>query len=165
MKTLYYKISLALLVGTCSAAAAQESAQSADELGNRLEFTRVSKDSLLREIIAKDAPVGPKEVGVPTFALRTKNNKFIMTIGGYVNPIVGTDFGNNLYKVDGAGIGFVTSRIPAVAQPGHKSDFYINPFQGALSFQVTGFGGTDNQVTAYFKIGTSGMEPQLNFLR
>ena len=135
------------------------------DYSSKIVFTKVKKDSTLYKIIEKDAPVGPKEVPVPNFALRTKNNKFIMTIGGYINPVIGTDFGNNLYKVDGAGIGFVTSKIPVRSVKGHRSDVYINPFQGALSVQVTGFGGTDNQITGYFKIGTDGMSPGLNFLR
>ncbi len=166
MKTSLRKSTVGLVILTCALAAeAQTETGTTSDEGHKMEFIKVSKDTVLHSIIAKDAPVGPKEVGVPTFAIRTKDNKFILTIGGYVNPVIGGDFGNNLYKVDGAGIGFVTSKIPVTAVPGHKGDFYINPFQGALSFQATGFGGTDNQVTAYFKIGTDGMSPGLNFLR
>lgn len=167
MKTRLYKPTLALLLASLGVAA---NAQTEDEdpydgEGNKLEFVKVRKDSVLKSIIEKDIPVGPKEVGVPTFALHTKNNKFILTVGGYINPVIGGDIGNNLYKVNGAGISFVTSKIPAPAVSGHKGDAYINPFQGALSFQVTGFGGTPNQLTGYFKIGTDGMSPGLNFLR
>lgn len=156
-----------LLIASGSVVMAQAPKDDAepDEKGSRLEFVKVRKDSTLKAIIEKDMPAGPKEVPTPTFAIRTPNNKFILTIGGYVNPVIGGDFGNNLYKTDGAGISFVTSKIPAPSVPGHRSDVYINPFQGALSFQVTGFGGTENQVTAYFKIGTNGMSPGLNFLR
>lgn len=156
-----------LLIASGSAAMAQSSAEDDDssDHGSKLEFVKVSKDSTLKAIIEKDMPVGPKEVPTPTFAVHTTNNKFILTVGGYVNPVIGADFGNNLYKTDGAGISFVTSKIPVPAVSGHKSDVYINPFQGALSFQVTGFGGTENQVTGYFKIGTNGMSPGLNFLR
>lgn len=169
MKTHLPKSTLGLLLIACSVPAVAE-AQNADAEdssgnGNKVEIVKISKDSTLEAIIKKDMPVGPKEVGVPTFAVHTKNNKFILTIGGYINPIIGADFGNDLYKVDGAGIGFVTSKIPVNPIEGKKSDVYINPFQGALSFQVTGFGGTENQISAYFKIGTSGMSPSLNFLR
>ena len=153
-------------IGSISAQSPAEDDDASDSSdSNKLELIKVKKDSTLKAIIEKDMPVGPKEVPTPTFALHTKNNKFILTIGGYVNPIIGADFGNNLYKVDGAGISFVTSKIPVPGVPGKKSDAYINPFQGALSFQVTGFGGTENQVTGYFKIGTNGMSPGLNFLR
>lgn len=166
MKALLRTTTFGLLLLSCGVMVeAQNEVDDASDEGNKFEFIKVSKDSTLHSIISKDTPTGPKEVGVPTFAIRTKNNKFVLTIGGYVNPVIGGDFGNNLYKVDGAGIGFVTSKIPAPSVPGHRGDFYINPFQGALSVQATGFGGTENQVTAYFKIGTSGMSPSLNFLR
>lgn len=156
---------LLLACGTTIVSAQSSDAVEKEEKGGKLEFVRVQKDSTVKAIIEKDIAIGPKEVPVPTFALHTKNNKFVMTIGGYINPVIGADFGNNLYKVDGAGISFVTSKIPAPSVAGHRSDVYINPLQGALSVQVTGFGGTDNQLTGYFKIGTDGMSPGLNFLR
>ena len=53
-----------------------------------------------------------------------------MTIGGEINPIMGWDIGNNLYKQDGAGISFVTSAIPVPAVKGHRGDYYINPING-----------------------------------
>lgn len=160
-----------LLFSGCTFAMAQSvstedsDSDNADDSKVKVEFVKVHKDSTLQAIIEKDMPVGPKEVATPNFALRTSDNKFILTIGGYVNPIIGADFGNNLYKVDGAGISFVTSKIPVPSVAGHRSDTYINPFQGALSFEAVGFGGTENQITGYFKIGTSGMSPSLNFLR
>lgn len=167
MKTLLRTSTLGILLVTCGTfASAQTTAEDPYEgEGGKLEIVKVKKDPVVKSIIEKDIAVGPKEVPVPTFALHTKNNKFVMTIGGYINPIIGADFGNNLYKVDGAGISFVTSKIPAPSAKGHRGDVYINPFQGALSVQVTGFGGTDNQLTGYFKIGTDGMSPGLNFLR
>ncbi len=167
MRTLLRTSALSLLcvAGGFGASAQDQTEKDSDDNGSRLEFVKVRKDSTLKAIIEKDAPVGPKEVSTPTFAVRTANNKFILTVGGYVNPVIGADLGNNLYKVDGAGISFVTSKIPAPSVAGHRSDVYINPFQGALSFEVVGFGGTENQVTGYFKIGTDGMSPGLNFLR
>lgn len=156
-----------LLIAGGSALSAQTPREENDSdfRSSMIELVKVSTDSTLKSIIEKDMAVGPKEVPTPTFAIRTPNNKFVFTIGGYVNPVIGGDFGNNLYKIDGAGISFVTSKIPAPSVPGHRSDTYINPFQGALSFEAVGFGGTPNQITGYFKIGTDGMSPGLNFLR
>ncbi len=62
-----------------------------------------------------------------------------MTIGGQINPIIGTDFGNDLYEVDGAGIGFVTGMIPVPPVNGKRSDFYINPLNANIDFSGRGF--------------------------
>ncbi len=84
-----------------------------------------------------------------------------MTIGGEINPIMGWDIGNNLYKQDGAGISFVTSAIPVPAVKGHRGDYYINPINGFLDLQVVGFANTPNQITGYVKAGTNGINSQL----
>lgn len=97
----------------------------------------------------------------PNFVIKTRNNDFVMAIGGQINPILGFDIGNNLYKQSGAGISFVTSAIPVPATPGHKADFYINPINGFLDLQVTGLAGTPNQITGYVKIGTNGINSNI----
>ena len=127
-----------------------------DSVDSKVEFIKTSAHPDVKEILQKDRPSETAGIPVPHFAVRTADNKFVLTIGGQINPILGADFGNDLYEVSGAGIGFVTSMIPVPPVSGKKSDFYINPLNANIDFQVVGFGGTRNQVTGYLKFGTNG---------
>lgn len=120
---------------------------------NSLNFGRTTQaDSL---ILDKTRSKAPQEIPVPKFVLKSDNNKFMMTIGGKINPIMGWDLGNNLYQQDGAGIDFTTQFIPVPSTAGHRSDFYINPLNAAVDFQVVGLAGTPDQITGYVKLGTN----------
>lgn len=116
-------------------------------------------------ILSKDRSQAPHEIPVPKFVIKTKDKSFMMTVGGQINPIMGVDLGNNLYNVDGAGISFVTQKIPVPAQVGHKSDYYINPLNAAIDFQVVGLAGTPDQITGYIKFGTDGITSTLHLTR
>ena len=48
---------------------------------------------------------------------------------------------------------------------GQKSDFYINPVNGAIDFQIIGLAGTKNEISAFIKLGTNGMTPWLGYTR
>lgn len=156
-----------LLCGILAAGQIQAQSSSAgretpeEEVSSSIEFIKTSRHLDVREILGKDRPHESSAVPVPHFAIRTADNKFVMTIGGQINPILGCDLGNDLYEVDGAGIGFVTSRIPVPSVSGKRSDFYINPLNANIDFQVVGFGGTSNQVTGYVKLGTNGENSQI----
>lgn len=139
-----------------SSSSSSASSSAEDEKDARILFTKVSADTTLHDIIAKDRPVENKAIPVPHFAIHTPDNKFVMTIGGQINPIVGVDLGNDLYEVDGAGINFVTNCIPVPSVTGKRSDFYINALNANIDFQIVGFGGTKDQITGYIKFGTSG---------
>lgn len=97
----------------------------------------------------------------PAFAIRSKDNKFVMSIGGRINPILGFDIGNNLYRQDGAGVQFVTGSIPVPALTGHKGDFFINALGSYLDASIVAFGGTPNQLTGYIKVGTNNVDKTL----
>lgn len=136
-------------------AQAEESVSSDTTSQTKLEITRTTPE--IASILKKSRSAEAKAIPTPKFALRTSDNKFIMTIGGQINPILGYDIGNNLYQQAGAGPSFVTNAIPVPAVPGKKGDFYINPLNGYVDLQVVGFGGTSNEVTGYMKIGTNGI--------
>lgn len=95
--------------------------QLTDDNGSKLEFKRT--DAAVKEILNRHRPAENKAIPAPSFALKTKNNKFIMTIGGNINLIFGYDIGNNLYRQPGAGISFVTSAIPVPELKGHATIF------------------------------------------
>lgn len=137
-------------------AVAQQTDDSKESTDSKILFTQVRKDTVLSNIIAKDRPVENKSIPVPHFAIHTPDNKFVMTIGGQVNPIIGVDLGNDLYEVDGAGINFVTQSIPVPSVTGKRSDFYINALNANIDFQIVGLGGTADQITGYIKFGTNG---------
>lgn len=132
-----------------------------EPVSSKIEFVKTASNPEVVEILKKDRPVETSAIPVPHFAVRTSDNKFVMTIGGQVNPIIGADLGNDLYEVDGAGINFVTGMIPVPSVGGKRSDFYINPLNANIDFQVVGFGGTKNQVSAYLKFGTNGVSNSL----
>lgn len=154
-----------LLLGTLVAVApaysqtskAGEGAEDENHSG-KIEFIKTSRHADVKEILKKDRPHDNMATPVPHFAVRTPDNKFVLTIGGQINPIMGCDLGNDLYEMDGAGISFVTGQIPVPAVNGKKADFFINPLNANVDFQVVGFGGTENQVTGYIKFGTNGVD-------
>lgn len=125
--------------------------------GKSLEVVATAKEKKVSDILKKDRPKDNKSVPVPHFAIHTKDNNFVMSIGGQINTIVGADLGNDLYAMPNAGIGFVTSQIPVPAQEGKHSDFYINPLNANFDLQVVGFGGQKDQITGYMQFGTNGM--------
>lgn len=122
----------------------------------KVSLVHVYKDSTVKDIISQDRPPNFRDAQVPHFAIHTEDNKFILTIGGEIQPILGWDLGNELYERAGAGSGFVTQQIPVPAPRFKKSDFYINGLNGNVSLQVVGFGGTANQITGFIKVGTDG---------
>lgn len=137
--------------------------QLTDDDGSKIEFKRT--DAAVKEILNRHRPQENKAIPAPSFALKTKNNKFIMTIGGSVNLVLGYDIGNNLYKQPGAGLSFVTSAIPVPAVKDHKADFYINPYNSAVDLQIVGLANTKNEISAYVKLGTNGNNMSLMLLR
>lgn len=144
---------LLLLAGTSMATFAQSS------IG--IQHTSAADSAILAEARSK----APHEIPVPKFVIKGQNNNFMLTIGGQVNPIMGWDIGNNLYNVDGAGISFVTQKIPVPATKGHKADYYINPLNAAVDFQIVGLAGTENQITGYIKLQTNGNTQGVNLSR
>ena len=147
--------------------AAQQSEDTDDEgiiaEGSVLELVRTTPK--VKAIIKRARSAEPSTVPTPSFAIKTKDDRFVMSIGGEINPILGYDIGNNLYDQDGAGISFVTGDIPVPATPHHRGDFYINPINAYVDFSVVGFAGTANEITGYVKFGTNGVTPSLALSR
>ena len=115
----------------------------------------VTTSNGIGRILDKSRPVEPNSIPRPKFAIRSKDNKFIMSIGGKINPIIGYDLGNDLYDAPGGGVSFTTGNIPVPPQAGQKSAFFINPLSAYLDFTMIGFAGTANQVTGYIKLATN----------
>lgn len=144
---------LVCATGVCSA---QDIPETPDDKGNKVSFIKTSRDTTVYKILEKDRSKNVNEIPVPHFAIHTANNKFVMTVGAKINPIIGTDLGNDLYRQSDAGINFVPGQIPVRAAAGRKSDFFINALNATVDFQVVGFGGTKDQITGYIKLATNG---------
>ena len=142
---------------------AEDSIPAGTDKENPIQLRRTSVQD--RKLLKTARSEEPGRDVAPAFVIKTANNNFVMTIGGEINPILGWDIGNNLYKQDDAGISFVTSAIPVPAARGHKSDYFINPLNGNVYLQVVGFAGTPNQITGYVKAGTNGMDSKLALKR
>ena len=153
----------ALLMATPTAFAQADSTSLEGNNASRLEFIKLKGD--VKKMVEDARPSEPGLAPTPKFAVHSTDNKFIMTIGGAVNIIGGTDIGNNLYNADGGGIDFTTGAIPVPAVRDHKADWFINPLTSYLDFTIVGFGGTKNAVTAYLKLGTNGMSSQIKLKR
>lgn len=124
--------------------------------GSKVEFVKTSSDTTVYKILEKDRPKNANDIPMPHFAIHTRDNKFVMTVGAQINAIVGADMGNNLYKIGVGGINFVPAAIAVPSTSGNRSDFYINPYTSDIDLQIVGFGGTKDQVTGYVKLGTNG---------
>lgn len=161
------KTSTPLFVAAClslpgfASAESNDSISAGDDHSNPISFQRTTPE--VADILLKAQAPDQSNLPAPAFVVKSENNNFIMTIGGEINPILGFDIGNNLYKQSGPD--FTTSAIPVPALPGHKGDFFINPLTGNLYLQITGLSGTDNQITGYVKIGTNGSNHAINLKR
>ena len=112
-------------------------------------------------ILQNDTPYNWNSPKVPDFALIGNRGDFIMTIGGFIKPIIGWDLGNTL---DG-NMYFSPAKIPIPSTLGNRSEFFFNPLHSALDFQVVGMAGRKHQITGYLKIvfdGGKGMMANLD---
>lgn len=132
----------------------------ADPISSHLQLMRTTPQ--IAKILEESRPHEPHAIPVSKFVVVNPHNEnFILTVGGQLNLVIGGDFGNNLYKQPTAGISFVTNAIPVPSVTGKKVDLYINAINGSADMQVVGFGGTKNQITGYFKIGTNGISTNI----
>ena len=58
----------------------------------------VKTDEPLRELIRQARSNDENAASNPAFAIKTADNKFVMSIGGKIRPVFGFDIGNNLYN-------------------------------------------------------------------
>ena len=165
---LAYFFPLAVMTVTPICAAAQQTTDSEDNEkiiteGSKLEIVRATGE--VKKILKRARHDEPSAIPTPKFAIRTKNNSFVMSVGGEIAGILGYDIGNNLYSQSDAGLSFVTGDIPVPATKNHRGDFYINPFNSFVDFTMVGLAGTPDEITAYIKLGTNGNNASLALSR
>lgn len=150
---------LSCLPGFAAESQPADTTKSSDIKPYRLVFMRTDQwaDSLLHKV----RPVGAGSLPTPKFVVRSQNKRFLMTIGGTINPILGWDIGNNLYQQPAAGINFITQDIPVPAVKGHKGDFFINGLNTDIDLTIVGLANSPDAITGYVKVGTNGIENQI----
>ena len=74
---------------------------------NGVDAQEKSKDI---QIMNRARPKELKPIAAPNFIVKTKSNKFMMSLGGYINPIMGVDLGGEMYET-AAGISFIPGEI------------------------------------------------------
>ncbi len=153
------KVGLLILFSVTAGFAARSQESTSSESPGKIVIERTTPE--IKEILDRTRPVENRAIPTPKFNIHTADKSFILTIGGQINPILGYDIGNDLYKQAGAGISFVTSAIPVPAAKGHKGDFYINPINGSVDMQIVGLQGTSNEITGYIKAGTDGINTSI----
>lgn len=119
---------------------------------NDVDGVKIVKTSDADKDIMKAAkPKHPFTPKVPNFVLKEGNGKFIMGLGGFIQPIVGWDLGNVMPSMY-----FIPSIIPVPAVKGQKSEFFSRPFNSALDLQVIALPGQKDQVVGYVKVQFGG---------
>lgn len=156
-----YTAALTIAALAVASTLAQDIPEVKENSGNRVSFVKTSQDTTVYNILEKDRSKNTNELPVPHFAIHTANNKFVMTIGAKINPIIGVDLGSDLYRNDDAGINFVPAQIAIPTPSGRKSDFFINALGADIDLQIVGFGGTPDQITGYVKFSTGGNDKAL----
>ncbi len=130
-----------------------------------ISFKHTDKDDKLAQIVAKDRLKQYREIPLPHFAIHSPDYKFVLTIGGKIDPIIGCDLGNDLYSQPDAGLNFLTQQIPVPPGKYKRSNFFINPLDAAMDMEIIGLGGTPDQITGYLKISTAGNSKALSLNR
>lgn len=69
------------------------------DVDNPIKFARATDAD--RAVLKAARVEEPGKAPAPAFVVKTANSDFVMTIGGEINPILGWDIGNNLYKQSG----------------------------------------------------------------
>ena len=115
--------------------------------GLRVEETTEQQNALFD----RTRPQRPQNNVKPLFTISDSKSRFMMQIGGYVNPIIGWDLGNVVNTID-----FIPAEIPVPVTKGQHSNFFINPLHSKLAFQILGMPGSRHEVGAYIQMGYDG---------
>lgn len=116
-------------------------------------------DSTLVFIFNENAPERFNAPKTPSFAFSSKNNKYIMGVGGYVKSTISMDFNgvinNPAY--------FTTSQIPINPLPGNDKLLQFNANQSTLFYNLVSVSENKTRFGAYINMNFSGLNysPQI----
>lgn len=104
------------------------------------------------QIFLKNAPKAYHVPGAPRFAIKGKNHKFYLGIGGTAKATVSYDWGD---PIDNA-YNFTTSSIPMQPRKGDGGLVQFSAATSGLFLNMVALPGTRNQVGVYFNFNLTG---------
>lgn len=108
-------------------------------------FSDTDGDQNIYELFLENAPKSFENPGVPRFAIRGKDNKFLLGIGAMIKATASFDWGN---PIDNPA-SFTTYDIPMGHTPGNGGLFQSTFNHSNIFLNFLGLPGTDNQLGAY----------------
>ncbi len=103
------------------------------------------KDSLANEALRHNAPPEFHVSGKRHMAIRSSDDKFHLTIGGYAKITAGMDFGS---PIDNANE-FIVAAIPMNTAPGNGAAFNLSAMQSQIYFNFVALPGDVNEVGVF----------------
>lgn len=158
MKNTYLLAALAL--GISVPALAQTHPQDVRRTHNYFERQAMLDSLKMREILNNNAPAELSMPGTSRFAYRGRDDKFYLSIGGYVRTTVSYDFGNPIDNPNE----FTTSAIPTVKDPGSTGLVQFSAQQSHICLNFVALPGTEDQVGAFVGANfLNNYSPELQF--
>lgn len=143
----FYLISAALAAGLCVQAQQHPTVQQTIDEGNGkvdIVFSDDGGNQDIYELFLENAPKEFNAAKVPRFAIRGKDNKFVMGIATMIKGVGVFDWGNPISSAND----FTTSALTKAA-PGNGSDLNASWNQSQIALNFIGLPGQDDQVGAY----------------
>lgn len=111
-----------------------------------------SHDSTLIIVFEENAPERFNAPKTPSFAFMSKDQKFMIGIGGYVKGTVSMDFNGSINNA----AYFTTSAIPVNPMPGNDKLMQFNANQTSLFYNLVSLSDQKNKFGAYINMNFSG---------
>lgn len=111
-----------------------------------------SHDSTLIIVFEENAPERFNAPKTPSFAFMSKDQKFMMGVGGYVKGTVSMDFNGSINNA----AYFTTSAIPVNPMPGNNKLMQFNANQTSLFYNLVSLSEQKNNFGAYINMNFSG---------
>ena len=116
-------------------------------------FSDAPKDTInIYEVFVENAPKSYNIPGAPRFAIRGKDNKFYLGIGGKAKVTLSYDWGN---PIDNA-YDFTTSAIPMNQPKGNGGLLQFSAATSTIYLNFVALPGTKNQVGVYLNFNFTG---------
>lgn len=112
----------------------------------------ISHDSISVIIFEENAPERFNAPKTPSFAFMSKNQKYMMGIGGYVKGTVSMDFNGSINNA----AYFTTSAIPINPAPGNDKLLQMNANQTTLFYNLVSMSDNKTKFGAYINMNFSG---------
>lgn len=111
------------------------------------------------DVFVRNAPQVFNIPGAPRFAIRGKENKFYLGIGGMAKATVSYDWGHPLDNP----VDFIPSAIPSYIEPGNGGLTQFTAANSGLFTNFVAMPNTENELGAYFQFNLTGNNSHYGF--